>query len=85
MIELSNLIDYFLGNTEENQVFAVVAGQRKREVGLVVPTKHYAFTKNLFFFFYEYDKYDIHNKKMKNIKKKNYIQRNLNDKHSASH
>ena len=26
MIELSNLIDYFLGNTEENQVFAVVAG-----------------------------------------------------------
>ena len=34
--ELSNLIDYFLVNTAENCVFAVVASQIKREVGLAV-------------------------------------------------
>ena len=45
--ELSNLIHYFLGNTEENRVSAVVAGQGKREVGLVVPGKYGAFTKCL--------------------------------------
>ena len=34
--ELSNLIDYFLGNTTENCVSAVVVSQRKREVVLAV-------------------------------------------------
>ena len=29
-IELSNLIDYFLGNTEENRLSAVAASHRKR-------------------------------------------------------
>ena len=38
--------------------------------------------KKYFFFPYEYD---IHNKKMKKIKKTNYIQRNLDDKRSARH
>ena len=28
-IEISNLIDYFLGNTDENRASAVAAGQRK--------------------------------------------------------
>ena len=36
-------------------------------------------------FFSMNNEYDIHNKKMKNIKKNNYIQRNLDDKPSARH
>ena len=31
-IELSGLIDYFLGNTKENHISAVTAGLRKHEV-----------------------------------------------------
>ena len=46
-IELSNLTDYFLGNTDESSVSAIVDGQRKREVGLVVPANYSAFTKDL--------------------------------------
>ena len=45
-IELSRLIDYFLESTEENFVSALVVGPRKREVGLVVPAKFSAFTKD---------------------------------------
>ena len=45
-IELSRLIDYFMESTEENFVSALVVGPRKREVGLVVPAKFSAFTKD---------------------------------------
>ena len=34
LIELFNLIDYFLGNTEENRVYAVVVDQRKKKLFL---------------------------------------------------
>ena len=46
-IDPLNLIGYFLENTEEKRESAVVAGQRKREVGLVVTAKYSAFTKDL--------------------------------------
>ena len=41
---LSRLKDYFMKNKEENFVSAVVAGPRKREVGLVVQAKFSAYT-----------------------------------------
>lgn len=46
-VELSNLIHNFLRNIKENHVSAIVAGQRKGEVGLVVRGKYSAFTKYL--------------------------------------
>ena len=46
-IELSNLIDYFLGNKEENCASAVVSRQRKREVSVVDRAKYSAFTNDL--------------------------------------
>ena len=46
-IELSRLIDYFVKSKERNFVAAVVAGSRKREVGLAVPANFSAFTDNL--------------------------------------
>ena len=46
-IELLNLIDSVLGNTEENRVSAVIADQMKRKFGLVVPPKCDAFIKDL--------------------------------------
>ena len=46
-IELSLLIDYFMKNKEEIFVSAMVAGPRKREVGLVVPAKFLAHTDDL--------------------------------------
>ena len=45
-VELSSLIDYFLKIEETNRVFAEVTGKRKREVGLVVPAKFTASTRN---------------------------------------
>ena len=45
-IELSRLIDYFLKSSTENNVSAMVTGKRKRELGLVVPAKYTAFTKD---------------------------------------
>ena len=45
-IELSCLIDYFMKTAEENFVSALVVGPQKREVGLVVPAKFSAFTKD---------------------------------------
>ena len=45
-IELSRLINYFMESTKENFVSALVVGPRKREVGLVVPAKFSAFTKD---------------------------------------
>lgn len=45
--ELSNLIDYFLGNTKKNRVSAVVVDQRKGDVSLVVTAKYSEFTKEL--------------------------------------
>ena len=45
LIELWNLIHYFLWNSEENRVSTVAAGQGKRENGLVVPAEYSAFTK----------------------------------------
>ena len=47
LIEFSNLIDYCLGNTEENRVFSVVVGERKHEVGLSVPAKYSTSTEDL--------------------------------------
>ena len=44
---MSSLIEKFLENTEENSVTAVVARQRNCEVGIVVPAKYSAFTKDL--------------------------------------
>ena len=45
-IELSCLLKYFLEASPENNLIAVVTGKRKREVGLVVPAKYVALTKN---------------------------------------
>ena len=45
-IELSCLLKYFLEASPENNLIAVVMGKRKREVGLVVPAKYVALTKN---------------------------------------
>ena len=48
-IELSNQIDYFLNNSEENFMSAVAVVPKKREVRLVVPVKFTAVTKQLRF------------------------------------
>ena len=40
-------MDYFLKDTQENFVSAVVVRHRKREVGLLVPAKFTAVTKEL--------------------------------------
>ena len=45
--ELSNLIDYFLGNTKKNRVSVAVVDQRKRDASLVVTAKYSEFTKDL--------------------------------------
>ena len=46
-IELSNLIDYFLKDAEENFASTAAVVPRKREVGLSVPAKFTAVTKNM--------------------------------------
>ena len=46
-IELSNLIYFFLKSAEENFASAVTVVPRKRQVGVVVPAKFMAATKNL--------------------------------------
>ena len=43
-IEISALTDYFLKESEENYVDAIVIGKRKREIGLVVPARYTAVT-----------------------------------------
>ena len=45
--ELSDLIDYYPGNTKKKRVSAVVVDQRKRDVSLVVTAKYSEFTKEL--------------------------------------
>ena len=45
-IELSRVLDFFLKEDPDNTLNAEVTGQRKREVGLVVPARYTAFTKN---------------------------------------
>ena len=45
-IEISQLINYFLEAATTNTMTAVVTGKRKREIGLVVPTKYVAYTEN---------------------------------------
>ena len=45
-IEISCLLTYFLKASPENKLNAIVIGKRKREVGLVVPAKYAALTKN---------------------------------------
>ena len=45
-IEISALLHYFLQNSKENMIFAVVVGKRKREIGLVVPARYVAETKD---------------------------------------
>ena len=45
-IEISCLLTYFLEASPENKLNAIVIGKRKREVGLVVPAKYAALTKN---------------------------------------
>ena len=45
-IEISFLLTYFLEASPENKLNAIVIGKRKREVGLVVPAKYAALTKN---------------------------------------
>ena len=45
--QLFNLIDYFLKDTKENFVSAVVVRPRKLKVGLVVPAKFMAVNKEL--------------------------------------
>ena len=45
-IEIACLLTYFLEASPENKLNAIVIGKRKREVGLVVPAKYAALTKN---------------------------------------
>ena len=45
-IEISCLLTYFLEASPENKLNAIVIGKRKRQVGLVVPAKNAALTKN---------------------------------------
>ena len=45
-IEISSILDYFLQQCPDNFIDAKVAGKRKREVGLVVPADHTAYTKD---------------------------------------
>ena len=44
-IELSSLLHYFLEADDKNHLICQVTGKRKREVGLVIPTKYFAYTK----------------------------------------
>ena len=44
-IELSSLLHYFLEADDENHLICQVTGKRKREVGLVIPAKYFAYTK----------------------------------------
>ena len=46
-IELSSLLKNFLQASKEKRLIAQATGKRKREVGLVVPAKFTAFTKEL--------------------------------------
>ena len=46
LVELSRLMKNFLEASTENKLVAQVKGKRKREVGLVVPAKCTAFTKD---------------------------------------
>ena len=46
-IEISSVVDYFLRDSPENRLDAIVIGKRKREVGLVIPAKYIAITKDL--------------------------------------
>ena len=45
-VELSSLIYHFLNASSENKLTVEVTGKRKREVGLVVPAKFNALTKD---------------------------------------
>ena len=45
-IEFSSLLYHFRQASAENCINVEVTGNRKREVGLVVPAKYNAFTKN---------------------------------------
>ena len=45
-VELSSLINHFLNASSENRMTVEVTGKRKREVGLVVPAKFNALTKD---------------------------------------
>ena len=45
-VELSSLIYHFLNASSENRMTVEVKGKRKREVGLVVPAKFNALTKD---------------------------------------
>ena len=45
-VEFSSLLYHFLQASAENYINAEVIGKRKREVGLVVPAKYNAFTRN---------------------------------------
>ena len=45
-VELSNLIYHFFNASLENRMTVEVTGKRKREVGLVVPAKFNALTKD---------------------------------------
>lgn len=44
-VELSSLLTKFLAANVENRLIAQANGKRKRDVGLVVPAKFTAFTK----------------------------------------
>ena len=45
-VELSSLIYLFLNGSSENRMTVKVTGKRKQEVGLVVPAKFNALTKD---------------------------------------
>ena len=45
-IELSRVLDYFLQQHEDNFIDAQVTGKRKRGVGLVVPARYTAHTRD---------------------------------------
>ena len=45
-VEFSRLLYHFLQASAENCINVEVIGKRKREVGLVVPAKYNAFTRN---------------------------------------
>ena len=44
-IELSSLLHYFLEADDENHLICQVTGKRKREGGLVIHAKYFAYTK----------------------------------------
>ena len=45
-VEFSSLLYHFLQVSAENCINSEVIGKRKREVGLAVPAKYHAFTRN---------------------------------------